>query len=669
MGKSTFWRISTDDEIQGLFKTCDGIILDSNAVIITYSGEKNPLPVLYWVGEEEEEEEEEKEEEGGEGETYINTARQDFKLGFQSFCYNGYPIYSAFHKNQIHDFLPPVLKDWEYSVHGPKKTSENLDGKLVYNNQEIDIKQRKRSNLISPENPTFNSKHLIKKSTDLSFDKHTMSILNMHSFKYSIYPILYSITTSLIVVLVLTLVVFIKPRGRQTKSSTRLLLYLGTILASINLLRLIIMIFKMFQKQHRVLGASSSNEVLAYILNDSFFNVVQYLAEFMCYLVQLQNIMRLYHRITEKRLTFCIGLTLLIIYEALWGVCTFINEGGLTIEENTRLENSLGLLSAVVYLIRISIGTCYALIIIINVIVNRQLCFHNNNGMFLMTTLAVVSVCLQPCLFIVDIANFWVEHLSMVFNPTCSVASAVVIWDWIDRLQFLQKAKQAQSILGRPVYMENELDEPRHMVKYGLKLLNVLKKLEKDEDDKNGFDNGQEFSNNKNIILAGELSNPDMEQDQLSFNHSQIEDSEDELYAMDDIQLQDSRSTSTHSDDPHISLVQKIFNKCSYALDSLVEFGDNYIINTLAQKSSISSSFSESNSNIITNASNNKKKIYNMKRKKKHNLGTLTENHYSNDYMHNENYDKRKIGTELHNANNKNERVYIYSTKEADFDE
>lgn len=92
--------------------------------------------------------------------------------------------------------------------------------------------------------------------------------------------------------------------------------------------------------------------------------------------------------------------------------------------------------------------------------------------MMILTLLALIIVLLQPGFFVADVANIWVDDLSEIFNTTCYVGSAVIVWEWVDHILILERKVQAQSVLGRPVYEDDQ--EDYHFAKYALKVQDAI---------------------------------------------------------------------------------------------------------------------------------------------------------------------------------------------------
>ncbi|SCU80791.1 LAFA_0C01178g1_1 [Lachancea sp. 'fantastica'] len=284
-------------------------------------------------------------------------------------------------------------------------------------------------------------------------------------FKYSIYAILVSFTANFIIVLSLTIIVFITVRQKPYRGASNLL-KLGSSLASINLTIFVAKALDVLKDEHINKGIVSTDEVLDLLSHDTAFTCLDFFVVLICELCQVQIVMRLFSRVREKRLVFFTGIILSIISQVLWAIPSFSKLARNHYMGESYDEDGLILLSPFVYLMRITFSAFFASIIIFNVFIKRQLCLHNQR-MTLLTLITILIIFLQPAFFVADVTNIWVDDLSEIFNTTCYVGSAVIVWQWVDSLLILERKVQAQSVLGRPVYEDDQ--EDNYFARYALK--------------------------------------------------------------------------------------------------------------------------------------------------------------------------------------------------------
>ncbi|SCV05146.1 LANO_0H01068g1_1 [Lachancea nothofagi CBS 11611] len=289
-------------------------------------------------------------------------------------------------------------------------------------------------------------------------------------FKYSIYAILLSFTANFVIALSLTVIVFITIRQKPYRGASNLL-KLGSSLASVNLTIFVVKALKVLRDDHATKGIVSTDAVLNLLWNDLTFMSLDFLVVLICELCQVQIIMRLFSRVREKRIVFLVGVVLSIVSQVLWAIPTFTQAISENHQDLFYDASGLTLLSPFVYLLRIALSASYASIICFHIFTKRQLCLQNQR-MALLTVITILMVLLQPGFFVADVANIWVDDLSEIFNTTCYVGSAVIVWEWVDHLLILERKVQAQSVLGRPVYEDDQQDY--YFAKYALKMQDAI---------------------------------------------------------------------------------------------------------------------------------------------------------------------------------------------------
>ncbi|CCH44933.1 pH-response regulator protein [Wickerhamomyces ciferrii] len=289
-------------------------------------------------------------------------------------------------------------------------------------------------------------------------------------FKYSIYPIIYSLTVSTVMAIFLTIIVF---TNHTQKPSW--LLRVGSLLASINLVILIVRAIIFLSRQH-ALGVSDGAKLLDDLQSDEVFNIIDFIFVLIAQFAQVQIIIRLFSRVKEKRVSFILGGLLSICAQVIWGVSTFSNF------DQTE-DSDISILPAFTYLLRIALATMYSGLIIIYMLGKRNFIFQKS--IILLTILTFLVINLQIAFFITDISNIWVSELSEIFNTTIYVSVTVIPWEWINRVHALERHQQREGVLGRPVYE----DEYRDIAKYEILDENVQNNLINDTNDNDNNDN------------------------------------------------------------------------------------------------------------------------------------------------------------------------------------
>ena len=292
------------------------------------------------------------------------------------------------------------------------------------------------------------------------------------SFRYGIFPMIISFTTNFIITFTLTVLVFLSMNDKPYIYASRSL-KLGSLVATINLAISLTNLINLLKKQYEKFGMLGRFYMVQFFELNATFVTLDFLSTFILQCSQTFILMRMFERKKEKQVIFAVGFSLAIISNLLWAVPRYheIIHGISVKNENDNWE----LLPPFVYMFKIIIAASYASLIIKFIVNKRRQCFKTAQ-LALLTILTIIVVLLLPGFFIADLASFWIYGLSELFNTTCYVGCTFIVWEWLERLSIIQKREQAQSILGRAIYEDEQQNYT--FAKYTLKVQDALTRKE-----------------------------------------------------------------------------------------------------------------------------------------------------------------------------------------------
>ncbi|CDO91861.1 unnamed protein product [Kluyveromyces dobzhanskii CBS 2104] len=391
-------------------------------------------------------------------------------------------------------------------------------------------------------------------------------------FKYSIYSIIYSVTVNLIITVFLTVIVFINIPTKPSRKASYIL-KLGALLASLNLLIFVVRVLNDVAEKYTYKGYVSSLSFLNLLWADKVFAGIDLVVVFLLQISQVQIVMRFFDRIQERRMVLYFGLFLIIVTQLLWVIPTF---SPVPIEDS---DSDIDILPPFVYLFRIALSTCYASVICFHVLTKKSLCFRGR--MIFLTLLTLVAVLLHPAFFIVDVSNLWIDDLSEIFNTTCYLAATVIVLEWTNKIHTLERKIQAASVLGRPIYEDEE--QNFHFAIYALGMQNAMKTHKEQT---------QSYIPKSNDTLNRTLRNP-MSGENASFTS----DTSSQRASNAGIMAADQSTLHTQQGEYNITQFKRpetLLNKCHNILDSIVYYTDRIIVNGLAGSKTFDSFASDS---------------------------------------------------------------------------
>lgn len=425
------------------------------------------------------------------------------KVTFRSFCEHDYPVYNAVRFNGPH-FQYPALQqeDWQHYISSVEQEQSG-------------------------------------------------------SFSYGIYPVILSFTSNFVMTVFLTLLSFINIKGKRYKRAA-LLLKVGSTISSVNIVIFVTYALKQLNSEHDRNGVTTTEGIMELFYERLVYSILDLISFFLLQLCQVMIVTRLFYRDSEKRMTFFLGVLLVLAANVLWSIPQFAKTDEI---QRDRWE----ILSPFVYLLRIAVAASYASTIISYGILKRRYCLASSQ-MAILSLITALVVLLQPALFLADVSNVWLSGVGELFNSTCYVGSTSIVWEWLERLAVVRKKEEAQSILGRPIFEDEQGDY--RIANYALRVQHALTQRTNNETDSNGIEleqissSSQQGAANQDSFSMNGISGPSAGQ---SIQATSIE--------------RDSVSQVNFKQKQPFSEVAK--QKLTHACDRLLYFADQVILKSL----------------------------------------------------------------------------------------
>lgn len=276
----------------------------------------------------------------------------------------------------------------------------------------------------------------------LSWETYT---LHPHTgvFIYSVVPIVYLISILAVVTWFLTLFVItnytIKPSSLLKISTVMSLVYM-----LITVIRSIVVLHNQ-QRQGYLHGAG-----LLDVLNDQvYLSVIDMIVVFFLQVNQVQVVMRLFSRQSDKRLIFLVGGLASVASQTLWSITKFHK-----FSDDAEVDK---ILPAFTYLIRIAMSISYAAMFTAFLLTKLKTIIAHKN-IWPISLLTLIFIYAPVAFFIADVSNAWVYELSEVFSVVTYVVCVVIPWEWCNKYNIIRKRKEKEGVLGRRFH-EDEMYE------------------------------------------------------------------------------------------------------------------------------------------------------------------------------------------------------------------
>lgn len=291
---------------------------------------------------------------------------------------------------------------------------------------------------------------LNKFSDNLPLVKHSWDEYTQNSssggFMSSVAPMIYSIALLAVVTWFLTIFVIANYTVKPSH-----LLKTSVVFASaymlVTVVKSIVVLHKM-QKQ----GFLHGHLLLQSINNTVYLQIIDLIVTFLLHINQVQVLMRLFLRQSDKRQVFLCGLMTSVASQTLWSISKFHKFGD-------KVE-AAEIIPVFTYLIRIAMSITYAAIFTAFVLTKSKTIYHHKS-LWAISVLSLLFIEAPVAFFIADLSQSWIYLLAEVYSVVTYVVCVVIPWEWCNKFYLIQKVQEEEGILGRRFYEDEVMELDR----------------------------------------------------------------------------------------------------------------------------------------------------------------------------------------------------------------
>ncbi|KAJ5120349.1 uncharacterized protein N7515_009737 [Penicillium bovifimosum] len=317
-----------------------------------------------------------------------------------------------------------------------------------------------------------------------SDDVHTSAVLDTRDpFYSSITPQLYAIGCATVVSYLLVIILLITPRtfyvggpggganflgrhgmisGSYSGNSSVVgvggrpwLQKVAAILVAISLTIATVDSFKVAERQYNY-GYSDAEALSEEVIDGLEIRIVRVVSSTFLWLAQVQTLIRLFPRHKEKVMIKWAGFALIVLDT------TFsILENFWVRSSSTRPRLYDDAIPALSYLFELSLNLLYAAwVIFYSISKHRYAFFHPKmRNICLVALLSLCAILIPVVFFVMDIAKPEIAGWGTYIRWVGSAAASVVVWEWVERIEALERDETKDGILGREVFDGDEMLE------------------------------------------------------------------------------------------------------------------------------------------------------------------------------------------------------------------
>nr|POF13938.1 ph-response regulator protein palh/rim21 [Quercus suber] len=185
------------------------------------------------------------------------------------------------------------------------------------------------------------------------------------------------------------------------------------------------------------------------VLGSLEIRVTRVISDVFVWLAQVQTLIRLFPRHKEKVLIKWIGFALIIFDSTFSCLNAFYVSGNIT-----RPRSFQDAIPALSYLFELALGLLYGAWVIYYAVTKRRYSFYHSKmrNICLIALLSLVAILTPVVFFVTDVCNQDVAGWGDYFRWVGAAAASVVVWEWVERIEALERDEKKDGILGREIY-------------------------------------------------------------------------------------------------------------------------------------------------------------------------------------------------------------------------
>ncbi|KAF2762721.1 PalH-domain-containing protein [Pseudovirgaria hyperparasitica] len=179
------------------------------------------------------------------------------------------------------------------------------------------------------------------------------------------------------------------------------------------------------------------------------------ISDIFLWLAQVQTLIRLFSRHKEKVIIKWTGFGLIVLD------MTFSILNNFLTEHDGKPRHFVDAIPALNYLFQCALSMLYAAWVIYYALTKRRYAFYHKlmPNMAVVAVLSIVAILTPLIFFIIDISNYNVAGWGDYFRWVGAAAASVVVWEWVERIEALERDEKKDGILGREVFDGDDMLE------------------------------------------------------------------------------------------------------------------------------------------------------------------------------------------------------------------
>lgn len=212
--------------------------------------------------------------------------------------------------------------------------------------------------------------------------------------------------------------------------------------------------FNIAEEQYDV-GIMDAKALQDQVLGGQELKIIMVISDTFLWLAQAQTLIRLFPRHREKIIIKWTALALISLCLLFSILNDFVYAG------STRPAAFVDAIPALSYLFQLALGLLYCAWVMYYALTKKQYAFYHPKmrNMCLLALISIFSVLVPVVFFVVDISMPDVAGWGDYVRWVGAAAASVVVWEWVERIEALERNEKKDGVLGREVFDGDEMLE------------------------------------------------------------------------------------------------------------------------------------------------------------------------------------------------------------------
>ncbi|KAI9652936.1 MAG: pH-response regulator protein palH/rim21 [Alyxoria varia] len=176
--------------------------------------------------------------------------------------------------------------------------------------------------------------------------------------------------------------------------------------------------------------------------------ILRVISDLFLWLAQVQTLIRLFPRHKEKLMIKWIGFLLILLDIIFSCLNSFL------INTNKSPRSYQDAIPALSYLFQLALSLLYAAWVLYFALTKRRYAFWHSAmpNISIIAVISIISILIPVVFFLVDILQPDIGGWGDYFRWVGAAAASIVVWEWVERIEALEREEKKDGILGREIF-------------------------------------------------------------------------------------------------------------------------------------------------------------------------------------------------------------------------